>query len=80
MLEEPSKRLPLRQCQGKKEMDLLARVQPLSVGVGKRCRDEQCFLDLLVALIHSVKEFSITFTNFPHSLISMFSVTISINI
>jgi hypothetical protein len=40
----------------------------------KLCRDEQCFLDLLVALIHSLKEISITFTNFPHSLIGIFSV------
>jgi hypothetical protein len=34
----------------------------------------KCFLDLLVALIHSVKEVNITFTNFPHSLIGIFSV------
>ena len=37
---------------------------------------DQCFLNLLVALIHSVKEFRTTFTNFPHSLISIFSVAI----
>ena len=35
---------------------------------------EKCFLDLLVALIHGVKKFSNTFTNFPHSLIGIFSV------
>ena len=33
-----------------------------------KCWDEQCFLDGLVALICSV------FTNFPHSLIDLFSV------
>ena len=37
-------------------------------------QDEQYFLDLLVALLHSVKKFSITFTNLPHSLIGIFSV------
>jgi hypothetical protein len=39
-----------------------------------KCRDEQCFLDLSVALIRSVQEFSIAFTNFPHSLNDIFSV------
>ena len=36
--------------------------------------DEHSFLDLLVALIHSVNESRITFTNFLHSLIGIFSV------
>ena len=42
-----------------------------------KCWDEQCFLVLGVRSFdgtHSVKEFSITSTNFPHSLINIFSV------
>ena len=39
-----------------------------------KCQDEQCFLDLLVALIHSLKEFSITFIDFPRSLIGIVNV------
>jgi hypothetical protein len=31
-----------------------------------------------VALCHSITEFNITFTNFPHSLIVMFSVALTI--
>ena len=40
-------------------------------------QDEQCFPYLLAPLIHCVKEFSITFTNFPHSLIGILSVVIN---
>ena len=46
----------------------------LSVNSAK-CQDEQCFLDFnLVALVHSVKEVSITFTDFPPSVIGTISV------
>lgn len=37
---------------------------------------KQCFLHPLVALIHSIKKFSIAFTNFTPSLISIFGVVV----
>ena len=49
-------------------------MMPKANTFSNQCQDEQCLLDLLVAV--NYKEFNITFATFPHSLIRMFSVDI----